>query len=323
MRVLEAERPVMQEARKLYEQGLRAEQEGRFQEALKFYRATARSEPSFRPAFINLGALYARARRPDLAIGFFKRALELGEDDVVYFNLGSESYRLEEYQESEKYLKKALRLNPRLLKGHLLLAYLHEHLKQYDKSDIYFQNTLKLEPGNRVAALGWAVSLADRELHEQALAVVEKVLGANPADEGLRNLRAGLLLKLNRLEQSLDEFTELTKSSQKFISFTEHLQAARGESREAYDKVFEGIGDKIGDRTQRLRARIEKRKKLMAARRAGKTVNGTGDDTPEELKQDLKDMVDLSFLHLFNGDSEKALKFLFQARKMKKNRDGE
>ncbi|MEQ9362617.1 MAG: hypothetical protein RIF32_00155, partial [Leptospirales bacterium] len=44
-------------------------------------------------------------------------------------------------------------------------------------------------------------------------------------------------------------------------------------------------------------------------------------DGDPDLKADLKDMVDLSFLHLFNGDTDKALRFLMQARKMKQKQN--
>ncbi len=305
----------MTEAKKFYEQGLRAEQIGRFQDALKYYRAAARQDPTFRAAFNNLGALYARARRPDLAIGFFKRALQLGEDDVVLFNLGSESYRLEEFTESEAYLKKALKHNPRLLKAHLLLAYLNEKFNRPEKAEIYFQNALKIEPANRVAALGLAVSLASREEFEASLEIVNRFLERVPADAGLKNLRAGLLLKLNRFQDSLNDLTEVTKTSARFTSFTDHLQEARRETGAEYDRVFEGLGEKISDRTRRLKARLEKRKELLAKKKqAGAQAQGA---TDPELEKDLQEMVDLSFLHLFNGDPEKAMRYLVQARKIK------
>ena len=309
----------MSEAKKLYEQGLWAEQQGRFQEALKYYKAAARQDAAFRPAFNNLGALYARAGRPDLAIGFFKRALELGADDIVNFNLGSEHFRLEQLNESESFLKTALRLNPRFLKAHILLAYLYEKQDRHDKADIYFKNALKLDPRNRMAALGLTVSLAERGLHEDALAAADKFLAFFPHDEALRNLRAGLLLKMNRYQESLGEFSELTKTSKKFTSFTDHIKAARAEQNDEYDRVFEGVDDKIKERTRRLRAKIEKRKELMNLRKGQASPPV---ESAEELKENLKDMVDLSFLHLFNGDTEKALQYLLQARKMKQNRPG-
>lgn len=303
----------MSQAKKFYDQGLRAEQAGRFQEALKFYRAAAKEDSSFRPAFNNLGALYARARRPDLAVGFFRRALQLGEDEVVYFNLGSEHYRLEEFAESEACLKKSLKCNPRFLKSHLLLAYLNGRFERPEKAEIYFTNALKIEPHNRVAALGLAVSLAGRDRHEDALAIVDRFLGQLPGDQAFQNLRAGLLLKLDRYQESLADLTELTKSSKKYTTFTDHLAAARAETGAEMGRVFEGLNDRISDRTKRLKARLEKRKELLQKRKGQPRKDG---DEDPALKKDLQEMVDLSFLHLFNGDPEKAMRYLVQAKKI-------
>ena len=74
---IEFEKEMSQKARDLYMAALAAEKAGKFSEALRQYKAAAREDTEFREAFVNLGALYSRAKRPDLAIGFFRRALDL------------------------------------------------------------------------------------------------------------------------------------------------------------------------------------------------------------------------------------------------------
>lgn len=303
----------MNNAKKFYEQGLMAEKAGKFKEALRYYRASARENPGFRPALNNLGVMYSKLHRPDLAVGFFKRALELGEDYIINFNLGTEFFRLEKYKLSEFYLKNSLKLNNRVIKAHILLAYLYEKLHDYKKSEIYFQNSQKLDLKNRTAALGYTVFLMDRGREENALSIVQKYLEVKPEDDQFHKLLAGLLLKLRKTDESQRVYSELAKTSEEYTSFTEHLQDLRKEKNKEYNRMFEGIDDKIQNRIKRLKRKIEKRKKLAA--------NNTGEvkatESPDEMKQDLKDMVDISFLHLFNGDTEKALNFLFKARKMK------
>lgn len=39
------------------------------------------------------------------------------------------------------------------------------------------------------------------------------------------------------------------------------------------------------------------------------------------MKQELRDFVDLSFLHLFKGDTDRALQYLLHARKLKQSRE--
>ena len=307
----------MSDARLLYEQGRRAEEQGRFTEALRFYKASVREDPGFREAFNNLGALYARAKRPDLSIGFFRRALELGEDERVCFNLGSELFRLERLPESEYYLVRALHHNRRLVRAHVLLAYLYRKQERLDRAAIYFSNAVKLEPGNRPAALGYAILLSDDQKFSEALEAVRGYLAASPADETFRKLEAGLLLQGQDYRQSTQAYAQLAKTSTGFKSFTDHLASARKENEAEFQRVFAGIDEKIRNRADRLRERIKKRKEWLAERDGAPPP-----EEPGQLQSDLKDMVDLSFLHLFNGDTEKALAFLFQARKMKRDTEG-
>ena len=76
---------------------------------------------------------------------------------------------------------------------------------------------------------------------------------------------------------------------------------------------------RISDKTKELKKRMAARKKhLESAKNLSANQNGIEGamDLQVELKEDLRDMVDLSLMHLFNGDSKKAMQFLFQAKKM-------
>ncbi|MCB1324701.1 MAG: tetratricopeptide repeat protein [Spirochaetales bacterium] len=311
----------MSEAKKFYAKALEAERAGDYASALRLYRSSARADPSFRPAFMNLGAMYSRARRPETALGFFTKALQLGEDAAVFFNLGSEAYKLERLEEAERFLKQALRQDVRLLKAHILLGYLYKRQNKNDKAEIYYQNALKIEPGNRMAVLGYAVMLSETHRYAEALAVVDRSISSGPVDNVLQNLRAGLLLKLGRGEESLQAYQELSASSPRFTSFTDHLDQARREAGEEHDRIFGGMDDRIRERANRLRERLKKRQSIMKGGELDASAHRNGiegaEDLEEELKDDLRDMVDLSLLYLFKGDRDRALKMLFQARKWK------
>ena len=305
--------PVMSEEQKLYEQGLAAEKSGDLHQALMHYQAASVKNPSFRPVFNNMGAVYSRLGKHELAIKFFNRTLELKEDEIVHFNLGSEHYRLDNYGSSEKHLIAALKISRRFIKAHILLAYLYRELKDLKKSSIYFQNALKIEPDNRLATLGFGVSLAEQNKTEHALEVAEAYLAHRPDDMGIKNLRAGLLLKLNRFQESLQELDQLTATASGYKSFTDHLDSAREESEQEYSRMFSGIEDKIRDKTEKLKQKLQKRKEDKKTSNQSESTKSQDD----ELTENLKEMVDLSFLHLFNGDTKKALRFLMQAKKMK------
>lgn len=299
----------MNELKVLYDGALALEKKGKHQDAIKYYQEVIRLDPNFRAAYNNMGAIYARMGRQDLSIPCFERALALGADETVHFNLGTEYFRKEDLEKAREHLKAALRINQRLLRAHIVLAYLYEKAQLPEKAEIYFKNALTIEPENRIAALGMAVSLSGRGQEERALAVVRSYLSRKPGDETFANLQASLLLATGRTEESRTEFLKLAKSSKDYTSFTDHVRAVRSENQGEFAQMFEGMDKKIAERTRRVL-------QLRKERAAKKAQSPDSVLAPEEKKQEMKDLMDLSFLHLFQGDSDKALQLLFQAKKL-------
>ena len=286
-----------------FQQGQQAESESRYNDAIRFYHSSLELDPDFRPALVALGTVYSRAKKPEKAVLFFQKALQLKISDSILFNLGSEYFKLDALDESRKTLTRALKENPRLLKAHLLLAYVYGKKKEYSSSIQYFRNALKLDPTSRPAKLGLVVSLSENKDYEAALKALSLFDSSKiESDSVLRNLKASLLMQTGQLKESLNEYSRLTRESPEYSSFTEHLNDARKAGETEYNQMFGKIDNRIKERSDRVR-------NLMTGRKEGKR-------DPVQ-KEDLKDLVDLSFLHLFKGDQERALRFLFQAKKMK------
>ena len=296
----------MNEIKVLYDGALALERTGKPDDAIKYYTEIIKLDPGFRAAYNNLGAIYARKGKQDLSVAKFEKALSLGEDEAVHFNLGTEYFRREELEKARHHLKAALRIHPRMLRAHIVLAYLYEKAGAPEKAEVYFKNALVVEPSNRMAALGLAVSLTGRGEEAAALQIVRSYLKEKPGDLTFENLQASLLLATGHVEQSRQEFLKLAKTSAEFTSFTDHVQKARSEKDEEFSAMFEGMDLKIQSRTRRV---LETRKKQAAA-------------DPTEKKQEVKDLMDLSFLYLFKGDSDKALQLLFQAKKLGEETQG-
>ena len=190
----------------------------------------------------------------------------------------------------------------------ILLAYVYEARSLSEKAEVYFRNALKLQPGSRIAVLGLLLNLSERKKYKEALAVCEAFLKQVPGDETVHGLRAGLLMETGDYQASTEELQRLSREASGYRSFSEHIGKARESSEEESQAFFEGVRDRIQDRSRSLRSRIEERKR---ARAAGEKL-----DTAE-LKDDARDMMDLSLMYLFSGESEKAMQFLVQARKLK------
>lgn len=294
--------------RQLYNEALQNEKAGKLDAAINLYRQSLKQNPSFRPALMNLGGIAGKLRRPLQSIEYYEAALKLEADEAVYFNLGSEYYQIKEYEKAASHLIACLRMNPRFLRAHILLAYVYEARSLPEKAEIYFRNALKIQPSSRIAVLGLLLNLSGRQKYQEALQICDSYLKSAGDDETVLGLRAGLLMESGDYEASTKELQRLSRQSSGYRSFGEHVARAKESNEEESRVFFEGVRDRIQDRSRSLRARIEERKR---ARQAGQK----GDKS--ELAQDARDMMDLSLMYLFSGESEKAMQFLVQARKMK------
>ena len=310
-------------AYQLYQRGESAQEKQQFAQALRFYKASLKIDMKFRPALVSIGFIYSQLGQSSLALDFFRQAYALERDARICFNLASEYFKQKDFEKARLYLKECLGQDKRMLKAHLLLAYLYQKTEKHDRAAIYFQNALKLSPMNRMAILGYAAALSEQGHYETALYATQRYLSKAKSDLFAQELRAYLLLQLGRTEEAYSDYIELVHSSPKFTNFSEHLQKIHKEANEEYKQIFENIDHKINKRLERIRARLEAYKAVKGENLSAQENGIEGSqDLKEELKEELKansqDMIDLSLLHLFKGNSTKAMKYLFQARKWKK-----
>lgn len=299
--------------RQLYNEALKREKAGKLDEATRLYLQALQQNPSFRPALMNLGGIEGKLRRPARSIEYYEAALRLESDEAVHFNLGSEYYQTKNYEKAASHLIQCLKINSRFLRAHILLAYVYEARRLPEKARVYFKNAIKLQPSSRIAVLGLLLNLSNAREYKEALQVCQASLKLSPEDQTVLGLRAGLLMEMGDYQKSAEELQRLSRESRGYRSFGEHIAEARKSSDQESQVFFEGVRNRIQEKSRSLRQRVEERKR---AREAGKNLNRS------ELNQDARDMMDLSLMYLFSGESEKAMQFLVQARKLK-DRSGE
>ncbi len=87
--------------------------QGRIDDALKLYEDILKAAPENAAAYADRGTAYAMAKKTDLALKDLNRAIALGYSDVsIYCTLGMVYFELKNYQESLKYFRKAIEINP-------------------------------------------------------------------------------------------------------------------------------------------------------------------------------------------------------------------
>ncbi len=86
--------------------------EENLKEAERLFLLAAEADSSNRLAFYNLGLLASDQDNLEDARIYLEKALEQGESDVLYNNMGTLFFRRKDYKRAKEFYRKALDINP-------------------------------------------------------------------------------------------------------------------------------------------------------------------------------------------------------------------
>jgi len=149
--------------------------------SLYYYQRAIDEAPGYALAYNNLGTLYAKLGRLQLATRYLKKALEINpqlggtaqllqkiqNNDVPvssaeksndstsmfksYSNLGVKYAQEKNFTDAQKYLLLAIKLNPASAEARVNLAVCYGMMNEYDKSLLALNDALKIDPVNKSA----------------------------------------------------------------------------------------------------------------------------------------------------------------------------
>jgi len=270
-------------ARESFEACVRLEKEGKVAEAEAAYIAFIRDAGGSRETWVNLGSLYARTDRLDDAMASFERALEYGEDHVVYFNIASIHYKRRDYKRAIISLGRSKAQKGDFALASLVMGLSYSRLKNRKAAENCFRDVVKALPGNLIALTALAILYYQSGRLQGSLKLVNRILVLDTENAGIRKLRARILYRLNRLTEYAGEIKVIKDTAEEFLLFDEFIRSIPAE-------VF----------TDRYGTMDEKMRKLREKARDG---------------ADASSLVSLSLCHLLNGDTDKAVDYLMEARR--------
>lgn len=169
---------------------------GEREEARDSYILAAHFAPRSWQAQFNLGLLELDDGLVQEATACLVKALELGAVDARVHNaLGAAHLRNQKHDDAIAQFRRALELNPDFAEAHSNLGYvLFREMEAFDEGALHIEKALTLEPDYPVALCNWAMVLQQRGRMEEALALCDKLLAADPAFSEARVNRALMLL---------------------------------------------------------------------------------------------------------------------------------
>lgn len=132
---------------------------GQSDEALEHFRKVVEIYPDIQGLHQAMGLLYLQRKDYAAAVTHLEKALQETESFDIVNNLGAACIGLEQYEKAEKYLTRALELQPENPAGHKNLAVLYREMKLDDKAINHFEKYLDLQPADLDTMQAYALYL--------------------------------------------------------------------------------------------------------------------------------------------------------------------
>lgn len=239
-----------------------------------------KDEPKCRKAYIQLAAILVKYNKTDHAIKFYQQANELEEDYISLYNLGSLFYRKGQFKKAIILLEKSKILKKDFIMAPLVMGLCYSRLNNIKAATTNFINVLMIEPSNRTALVALSMIYHNNGNIDDSRSILKRLTEIYPEDEKIIKINSDLLYFSGEPEKSLQAIKEIKKTSKKFKIYDEYIKSVPVE---LYNDRFGSLEDKID--------------KLEAGAKTCK-----------------KDLIKLSLVHLFSGNTDSAIDYLFEAR---------
>lgn len=263
-----------------FNRAVQYEKDGDYENAQKAYISVITTDPGFRPAYVNLGSLYSRMNFFTESMRCFEAALILGEDYITYFNIGCTLYKMNDYTRALKNLKLSISLNKQFALSKLVSGLCLSRLNKLSDAENYFLDVLKIMPDNRVALTALAIIYYNRNNYNLSLQMLNRILYLDANNVKLREMKSDILLKTGRIDESVKEIKIIKQKAAGYRYFDEFIQSI----------PVDALTDKYG----------------------------TIDNKIDSLKKNDLDshaLISLSLCHLFKGETDAAIDYLFKYKK--------
>lgn len=252
---------------------------GRDEEAIAAYRRVLALKPGLYEAELNLGILLVRARRATEALPHLEAAASLrpGQPRAqLYWGLAL--FEAGRYNEARGKLEQSLALDPASPLAHLGLARTLLKLDQLAEAERHFRKASELDPSLRGALRELAVALENKGERERAIAVYLEF----PEDPAARERLGNLLLEAGRAAEAVPHL-EWAVSKAPTIANRTALALARarsGDSEKALEEMRQIVAAHPGEAGLRLlygRLLRDQRRFAEAAREFSRYVEARPD----------------------------------------------
>lgn len=150
--------------------GIECLQEGKFEEAIKYFSEAIEENPTDPVAYINFGNVLVAVKEIERAVKFFEKAIELDEQaSAAYYCLGNLYYEQEQYELAVNYFEKAKNKGLNNNDIYFMIGMCFVQLGNPKLALPYLQRSVELNADDIEARFQYALVLAQSEVYDEAI----------------------------------------------------------------------------------------------------------------------------------------------------------
>ena len=206
----------VKEAQRLTRVAQTAEQQNRFDDAIKAYETIAiiaRNAPvTASSALMNAGDLYMRSGRFDKAVSSFRGAIALNPGSAMAQNgLGEALGELKQYQPALRAFQQAVNLDSSFVRARYNMGVTYDRLGQMKYAEFVYKILIREHPDFPLAWDSLAVTLSKSGRAREAITYHQRAIGLNPNDPSFYYNSAVTYLMLGDVKNAMQEKRQLEK----------------------------------------------------------------------------------------------------------------
>jgi len=233
-----------------------------------------------REAYIMLANELNSIGRIDNAIKYYRIANSLSEDYISLYNIGSLYYKKGDFKKAVIVLEKSKKYKADFLMSLLVTGLCYSRLNNIQASVTNFIKVLMIDPSNKTALAALSIIYHNSGRITDSYQLIKLLSKKYPTDEKIINIKSDIFYYSGDAAQSIKEIKDLKKRSDKFKKYDEYIKSVPVD---IYNDRFGNLDEKV--------AMLE---------------------SDDENSSD--NFLKLSLVHLFSGNTDSAIDYLFKAR---------
>ncbi len=193
--------------------------QGDDRKALQYYKQALAQNKENTLLWEQILSIEDRLGRQDSVIKYAEEALETFPEQIIFnYYLGSAYTRKKRYEDAEYYLRKIEKVgssdNTLMLEVYLMLGEVYHYLGEYEKSDAYYEKALKIAPTNPTVLNNYAYfSVLHGGDLEKAEKMIQKVIEDYPNVPAYADTYGWILYKKGNYREALKWIENAYKNS--------------------------------------------------------------------------------------------------------------